>query len=184
MSTFIGQDFARLIYKGIYIYFFSISSQENGATDLFRAYRGPLSGFAGPPRGATSPTKSLTGSVASSNGFSSEKGGDKSKPNAPPDKPGRSKVDVKKTISKHQNWLQSITGSASTPSGAVRQPPSTTADSVDSSRRSSVHNDHKPALLSGGFMPNVSRSVSLGSTPGAKPEIGESVLKSYKDKYR
>ena len=74
-------------------------------------------------------------------------GGDKTK--APPDKPGRNnKINVKESISKHQNWFKSISSSpaAATTAGSSR----TTADSVDSVRRSSVQNDHKPGMLSGG----------------------------------
>ena len=129
----------------------SISSQENG--DGFKYYRGVQSGFQGPSRVTTSPTKSTPVGGSTLNGTSvvdsavkqrQLSGGDKTK--APPDKPGRNnKINVKESISKHQNWFKSI---AASPSGAGGS--RTTADSVDSVRRSSVQNDHKPGMLSGG----------------------------------
>ena len=121
--------------------FFSITSQENGD----KVYRGVQSVFQGPSRITTSPTKTLTAAAASfggSNGQQNGGGSDKSK--GPPDKPGRNnKVNVKETLNKHRNWANSITGSGG--GGVLRS-----ADSVDSVRRSSVQNDHKPSLLSGG----------------------------------
>ena len=122
---------------------FSITSQENGD----KVYRGVQSVFQGPSRITTSPTKTLTAAAASfggSNGQQNGSGSDKSK--GPPDKPGRNnKVNVKETLNKHRNWANSITGSGGGGGGVLRS-----ADSVDSVRRSSVQNDHKPSLLSGG----------------------------------
>jgi len=148
----------------------SISSQENG--DSFKYYRGIQSGFQGPSRVATSPTKSTpVGGGGTLNGTSvvdsavkqrQLSGGDKTK--APPDKPGRNnKINVKESISKHQNWFKSISSSpaaAANTAGGSR----TTADSVDSVRRSSVQNDHKPGMLSGGG--GFTHSGISGSYPG------------------
>ena len=115
------------------------SHHDNGDSGIgVRLYRGIQSGFPCPPPPSTSairtsPTKSLppyltaTGSGSGSNSHdfinSSPTNGERSKLNnnsssaagaglGVPDKPGRSKVNVKESISKHQNWAKRITGGA------------------------------------------------------------------------